>query len=117
VTINTTTVGRRRQAQGEGTGIELDTNGRILTNNHVVEGAFNDAIAAPLDRYPAESGASAVTVAVDASAVPAGCAATVAVSVRGSVDLAKADALDDMGERRAAHELILQSLRLPLGSA
>jgi hypothetical protein len=39
------------------------------------------------------------------------------VSVRGSVDLAKADALDDMGERRAAHELILQTLRLPPGFA
>jgi putative serine protease PepD len=39
VTITSTTVARRRQAQGEGTGIELDTNGHILTNNHVVEGA------------------------------------------------------------------------------
>jgi hypothetical protein len=78
---------------------------------------FNDAIAAPPDRYPAESEAGAVTVAVDPSAIPAGCAATIAVSVRGSVDLAKADALDDMGERRAAHELILQSLRLPPGFA
>jgi hypothetical protein len=39
------------------------------------------------------------------------------MSVRGSVDLAKADALDDMGERRAAHELILQTLRSPPGSA
>jgi hypothetical protein len=36
---------------------------------------------------------------------------------RGSVDLARADALDDMGERRAAHELILQSLRLRHGFA
>ena len=78
---------------------------------------FNDAIAAPLDRYPAASEAGAVIVAVDAGAIPVGCAATVAVSVRGSVDLARADALDDMGERRAAHELILQSLRLRHGFA
>ncbi|HEY8819963.1 MAG TPA: hypothetical protein VIM45_01345 [Dehalococcoidia bacterium] len=33
------------------------------------------------------------------------------------LDLAKADALDDMGERHAAHELILQSLRPPPGFA
>jgi hypothetical protein len=78
---------------------------------------FNDAIAAPLDRYPAASGAGTAIVAVDPSAIPSGCAATIAVSVRGSVDLAKADALDDMGERRAAHELILQTLRPPPGSA
>jgi len=78
---------------------------------------FNDAIAGPLDRYPAASEAGTVTVAVDPSAIPVGCAATIAVSVRGSVDLARADALDDMGERRAAHELILQSLRLPPGFA
>jgi putative serine protease PepD len=39
VTITTTIAGRRRQAQGEGTGIELDTSGRILTNNHVVAGS------------------------------------------------------------------------------
>ena len=75
------------------------------------------AIAAPLDRYPAASGAGTAAVAVDAGAIPAGCAATVAMSVRGSVDLARADALDDMGERRAAHELILQSLRLRHGFA
>jgi hypothetical protein len=78
---------------------------------------FNDAIAAPLDRYPAASEAGTVTVAVDPGAIPAGCAATVAVSVRGSVALAKADALDDMGERRGAHELIQQTLRPPPGSA
>ena len=78
---------------------------------------FIDAIAAPLDRYPAASEAGVVTVAVDPSAIPVGCAATIAVSVRGSVDLAKADALDDMGERHAAHELILQSLRPPPGFA
>ena len=77
---------------------------------------FNDAIAAPLDPYLA-SEAGAVPLAVDPSAVPVGCAATIAVSVRGSVDLARADALDDMGERRAAHELILQSLRLRHGFA
>ncbi len=39
VTITTSVVTRRRQAEGEGSGIELDTNGHILTNNHVVEGA------------------------------------------------------------------------------
>ena len=78
---------------------------------------FIDAIAAPLDRYPAETEAGAVPVAVDTGAIPSGCAATIAMSVRGSVDLAKADALDDMGERRAAHELILQTLRSPPGSA
>jgi len=87
--------------------------------NEAVEASvalFNDAIAAPFDRYPA-SEAGAVPLAVDPSTVPVGCAATIAVSVRGSVDLARADALDDMGERRAAHELILQSLRPPPGFA
>jgi len=39
VTITTSTVSRRGRAQGEGSGIVLDTGGRILTNNHVVEGA------------------------------------------------------------------------------
>jgi putative serine protease PepD len=39
VTIEVTTTGRRRQAQGEGTGIVLDTSGHILTNDHVVEPA------------------------------------------------------------------------------
>jgi putative serine protease PepD len=38
VTIETTTVRRRGRDQGEGSGIELDTNGHILTNNHVVDG-------------------------------------------------------------------------------
>jgi putative serine protease PepD len=36
VTIDTTTVSRRRRDQGEGTGIVLDTNGHILTNDHVI---------------------------------------------------------------------------------
>lgn len=39
VTVNTTTVRRRRRDNGEGTGIVLDTGGHILTNNHVVDGA------------------------------------------------------------------------------
>lgn len=38
VTINTTTIQRRRRDDGEGTGIILDTTGRILTNNHVIDG-------------------------------------------------------------------------------
>jgi putative serine protease PepD len=37
VTINTTTVSRRSRDEGEGTGIVLDTNGHILTNNHVID--------------------------------------------------------------------------------
>ncbi|HLZ73068.1 MAG TPA: trypsin-like peptidase domain-containing protein [Dehalococcoidia bacterium] len=39
VVVDTTTVTRRRRDQGEGSGIVLDTNGHILTNNHVVDGA------------------------------------------------------------------------------
>jgi len=38
VTVETTTVGRRRRDEGEGSGIVLDTNGHILTNYHVVDG-------------------------------------------------------------------------------
>ena len=39
VTVNTTTIRRRSRNDGEGTGIVLDNNGRILTNSHVIEGA------------------------------------------------------------------------------
>ncbi len=37
VVVDTTTVTRRQRDQGEGSGIVLDTNGHILTNNHVVD--------------------------------------------------------------------------------
>ena len=37
VVIETTTVTRRQRDDGEGTGIILDTSGRILTNNHVIQ--------------------------------------------------------------------------------
>lgn len=39
VTIETTVTARRRQDQGEGTGIVLDTSGHVLTNDHVVDPA------------------------------------------------------------------------------
>jgi len=39
VTVNTTTIRRRSRDDGEGTGIVLDSNGRIVTNNHVIAGA------------------------------------------------------------------------------
>ncbi len=39
VIIDTTTITRRQRDQGEGSGIVLDTNGHILTNNHVIDRA------------------------------------------------------------------------------
>lgn len=39
VTVATTVLQRRSRAQGEGSGVVLDTARRILTNNHVVDGA------------------------------------------------------------------------------
>jgi putative serine protease PepD len=47
VTIDTTTVTRRRRDQGEGSGIVLDTKGHILTNYHVVQGANDIQVTLP----------------------------------------------------------------------
>ena len=45
VTIETTVAGRRRQSEGEGAGIVLDTKGHVLTNDHVVEPADTITVA------------------------------------------------------------------------
>ncbi len=39
ITLTTTTLGRTVQAQGAGSGWIIDSNGTIVTNNHVVDGA------------------------------------------------------------------------------
>jgi hypothetical protein len=50
---------------------------------------------------------------IDLAAVHAGQQAAIAVTLTGILELAKAAALDDVGERRAAHELVARQLGTP----